>query len=102
MAHLKVFQPPRESNKRFRVDAGQPAVLSFKSYALRRKPGRIRSVLERARALHQNRQCPHCEHPTVEPLELEDGIRNRNNLPIPGTATLVGFHCLGCHAEWPA
>ena len=45
---------------------------------------------------------PDRSHPIVEPIELDNGILNRNRMPIPGTATLVGFHCHGCQREWPA
>ncbi|MFN0196818.1 MAG: hypothetical protein ACKVT0_08720 [Planctomycetaceae bacterium] len=56
----------------------------------------------RAKVLHTNRVCPYCRRATVEPIELNDGVLNRQRLPIPGTATLVGFHCQECDAEWPA
>ena len=58
--------------------------------------------LDRARSLRSNDRCPHCSRSLVKPLELDDAVRSRNNLPIPGTATLVGFHCDSCHWEWPA
>ena len=59
-------------------------------------------VLIRAQKIRDNRQCIDCGHPIVEPLELNDGCQNRNGMVIPGTATLVGFHCASCDAEWPA
>lgn len=57
-------------------------------------------VIRRARALFENRTCPSCNYPVVIPIELENGIRNRNGMVIPGTATLVGFRCRGCSHEW--
>ncbi|HUG18776.1 MAG TPA: hypothetical protein VMM56_07340 [Planctomycetaceae bacterium] len=59
-------------------------------------------VLIRAQTIRDNRQCIDCGHPIVELLELNDGTFNRNGMPIPGTATLVGFRCASCNAEWPA
>ena len=57
-------------------------------------------VITRARLLFDNRCCPTCGYPVVTPIELNDGQLSRNRLPIPGTATLVGFRCNGCDAEW--
>jgi hypothetical protein len=59
-------------------------------------------VVARAQALYENRTCPACDYPVVEPIELDDPILNRKGLPIPGTATLVGFRCRGCRTEWSA
>lgn len=58
-------------------------------------------VVTRAQTLRENRECRQCGHPVVEPVELNDADVNRNGLPIPGTATLVGFHCARCDREWP-
>ena len=80
-----------------------PRILPFHLYAPRMRNRRAGlNLVNRARVLHDNRCCPDCDDPMVEPLELEDGLFNRNSLPIPGTATIVGFHCQRCHAEWPA
>lgn len=59
-------------------------------------------VIERAATLRANCVCPACRRPGVEPIELNDAVLGRGNLPIPGTATLVGFRCNGCDTEWPA
>jgi len=61
----------------------------------------ILDVVTRAQMLRENRECPDCGHPVVEPVELNDAAHNLNGLPIPGTATLVGFHCTRCDREWP-
>ena len=61
----------------------------------------VLDVVTRAQMLRENRECPDCGHPVVEPVELNDGVHNQNGLPIPGTATLVGFHCTRCDREWP-
>ena len=38
----------------------------------------------------------------IEPIELQDAVISpKNRLPIPGTATIVGFHCNDCGTEWP-
>ncbi|MDC0273362.1 MAG: hypothetical protein P8M30_08170 [Planctomycetaceae bacterium] len=58
------------------------------------------SVLVRAQVIRENCQCPSCGHPVVEPVELNNAAPSKNGLPIPGTATLVGFHCCGCEQEW--
>lgn len=79
-----------------------PPILSYSAFRLRRRVPQTENVAGRAHLLHANRHCPYCGHPIVEPLELRDAALNRNRLPIPGTATLVGFHCHDCQAEWPA
>ena len=64
--------------------------------------GRFTAPVDRARIIRNNCQCPECGHQEVEPLELDDAIVNPNNrLPVPGTSTIVGFHCHGCGLEWP-
>ncbi|MEZ6061436.1 MAG: hypothetical protein R3C19_13915 [Planctomycetaceae bacterium] len=64
--------------------------------------GRMFAPVDRARIIHDNGQCPECSHTDVEPLELEDAlISPKSRLPIPGTATIVGFHCHHCGTEWP-
>lgn len=61
----------------------------------------VLDVVTRAQMLRENRECRQCGHPVVEPVELNDATHNQNGLPIPGTATLVGFHCTRCDREWP-
>lgn len=64
--------------------------------------GRLVPALERARILRQNSECPECSKPNVQPLELNDAlISQRSRLPVPGTATIIGFHCEDCGCEWP-
>jgi hypothetical protein len=58
--------------------------------------------VERARILFANRQCPKCQYPVVRPVELDDATIGRSGLPIPGTATLIGFECADCEKTWPA
>jgi len=104
MSHLKLYRPP-EGDRVFRFDTPEPTVLPFKPHfqnRLRTRPLEGEGQIARAKLLHENRTCPHCDRPMVEPLELDDAVYNQNGLPIPGTATLVGFHCLNCGSEWPA
>ena len=58
-------------------------------------------VLTRARALHENRCCPRCRRAGAVPLDLGDGDDRNAAMPVPGSATLVGFYCDACGAEWP-
>ena len=59
-------------------------------------------VLHRSRLLHQHRRCHECGRPTVQPVEKNDGVLGKNRLPVPGTSTVVGFHCDYCQSEWSA
>jgi len=64
--------------------------------------GRFMPAVDRARLIHQNGICPECGHNDIEPLELTDSVISpKNRLPVPGTATIVGFHCNDCSTEWP-
>ena len=64
--------------------------------------GRYVEPVERARLLSDNSVCPECDRANIEPLELADGVISpKSRLPIPGTATIVGFHCNECGTEWP-
>ena len=98
MGYVKLHQPHGLDHG----DAEEPRILPFHFYAGRLRGRNRMDLVSRARALHQNRRCQKCYQPRVEPLELDDAVLNRNGMPIPGTATLVGFHCLHCHSEWPA
>jgi hypothetical protein len=77
----------------------EPAILQFRLPAPKSSHVQM-DVITRARLLFENRTCPACGYAVVSPIELNDHLVNRNRLPIPGTATLVGFHCCGCGAEW--
>lgn len=102
MSRLRIFRGEESAVQRT-VKSWQdgPAVLSFQALADGHRRRR-NDPLHRARALRQNDCCPRCSRASVEPLELADALNGRNNMPIPGSATLVGFHCQGCHWEWPA
>lgn len=100
--NLRIYDPPADANEDVTaVDA--PATLPFRpSTRTTILSGRYTPPVERARVIHENDTCPECERHDVEPLELADGlISPRNRLPIPGTSTIVGFHCNDCGTEWP-
>ncbi|MFN5078617.1 MAG: hypothetical protein ACK5MO_23755 [Planctomyces sp.] len=64
--------------------------------------GRFTPTLRRARMIHANSQCCDCGGHDVEPMELDDaGVSFRNGAAVPGTATIIGFHCNDCGGEWP-
>ncbi len=102
MSQILLYQPqePALAGRRFRFDDAEPRILSFAAFAGHRR-SRVLNIVARARAIHANRTCPHCDHPVVMPLELENAVMNRSRMPIPGTATLVGFRCESCQSEWP-
>lgn len=97
MSHFRVVWPDEECSI---DDDGGPVMTAVVPFPeVRRRVPRMNMVV-RAQALFANRTCPHCSYPVVEPIELHDAAFDRAGLPIPGSATLVGFHCTGCDAEW--
>ncbi len=102
MSHLKLYAPVAGDAVDYpQGNDGEPLILSFTPRRGARLHNHVMDVIERSRILHRNRCCPNCNHPVVEPIELDDAVMSRNHLPIPGTATLVGFHCQACSCEWP-
>ncbi len=102
---LRLYTPPEEpavADQELR-DTDRPHVLRFRQRGARTViSGRFTHPADRARTIRDNRDCPECESVDVEPLELEDGlVSHRNHRPIPGTATIVGFHCSHCGIDWP-
>lgn len=96
MSHFRVLWPDD-------VEQGDDAEVATAVIPFAQPHRRLRPTLDavsRAQALYANRTCPFCEYPVVEPLELENAAIDSAGLPIPGTSTLVGFHCHGCDAEW--
>ncbi|MFP6761986.1 MAG: hypothetical protein VB858_00160 [Planctomycetaceae bacterium] len=82
-------------------DGYQPVLLNFQEWSDRLR-GHSQSQLHRARQIHANCECPECHAALIVPLVLNDGRREPSGEEVPGTATLVGFHCDICSAEWPA
>lgn len=83
-----------------------PVILKFPRIA-ERIAGRIgpdpqRDLLARARILHANRFCPECGRAAVVPVDAEPTVAFRDPTPVPGSGTLSGFQCDGCHHEWKA
>ena len=103
MSRLRILWPEGpQGEHHVDLEDGGPVTLSFKLHAERRPRWTVADLISRARVLHQNNRCPNCSHPVIEPIELADGVLNRSRMPIPGTATLVGFRCERCQVEWPA
>lgn len=75
-----------------------PCVLSFPAIASRM---RSQSPVDRARIEYRNQRCRKCGRVTVETVELDDALLDRRGIPIPGTATIVGFFCNACRHDWP-
>ncbi|MCH2201287.1 MAG: hypothetical protein MK102_04915 [Fuerstiella sp.] len=103
--HLRLFAPQEESvlTEQDVTDTDRPNILPFRrrSKAILIS-GRFTAPSDRARMIRNNCVCPECELTDVEPVELEDAVLSRHNhRPIPGTATIVGFHCNHCGKEWP-
>ena len=103
MSDLKVYWPEtvdEDFTDEVVMDDGNPAILRMSSFLV--ESDSKRDAVSRARAIRGNSCCPFCNKATVEPIELDDAtISPHSRLPVPGTATLVGFHCHSCEAEWP-
>lgn len=94
MSEYRVLWPDDVAHEE--VDA-EPVILQFR---VEPAVGDTMNIIQRARLLYDNRTCRTCGYPVVTPIELDDAQLNRNLRPVPGTATLVGFRCHGCRAEW--
>ncbi len=79
-----------------------PRILAFTPRNRIAAPYDRTDVVTRARLERRNRCCPQCGRVTVEAVEREDALLDRNCRAIPGTASLAGFFCNACHHEWPA
>ncbi len=104
MTDLKIFRPTEDDSETPVVETRE--ILPFDRGTTRIISGRVSPkrvrALNRARILFENQKCAYCGKATVEPLELDDAVVSRkNNRPIPGTASIVGFHCHSCNQEWP-
>ena len=100
MSRLSVYWPD-ETNCPENVN-DEARILPFpKRHQFAEMESQSMDVVTRARILYANRKCHECGYPVVEPIELQDSMTNLSGLAIPGTATLIGFHCCGCQNEWP-
>ncbi|MEQ9411244.1 MAG: hypothetical protein RIK87_26255 [Fuerstiella sp.] len=100
--HLRIYQPPSEVTPTDRL----PEERNVLPFSTRNRTtvisGRLMPPVDRARIISENSVCPECSKCDIEPLELQDAIISpKNRLPVPGTATIVGFHCNDCGTEWP-
>lgn len=77
-------------------------VLSWRIGHRNRLTGSYMEIVQRSRLLHAHRRCQKCGRPTVRPVVREDSQVGTNRLPVPGTGTVVGFHCDYCRKEWSA
>jgi hypothetical protein len=103
MIRLRVYRGPETVSRFSRTETadGQPDVIPLDVFLASRKRLAAETPLSRAKALHQNRFCRFCGHSAVTPVTLNDGQRDGSGQYVPGSATLVGFHCRRCRAEWP-
>lgn len=117
--HLRIYEPPADDAAHDATAASSEAeatpslealelatdrhIIPFESHKRTTIiSGRYVEPVERARLLSDNSVCPECEKSDIEPLELADAVISPGSrLPIPGTATIVGFHCNECGTEWP-
>lgn len=103
MSQLQLFRAESTASRDFRIaDEEVPVILAFRSLAGRSSLLNRQPSVTRAKTMRDNDRCPQCACADIEPLQLSDASIGRNNRPIPGTATLVGFHCRRCQCEWPA
>ena len=101
MSLVKLYSPGTRA-QRLATEESEPSIIPFARFVQRFGGQGPLETVARARIIRTNSRCPVCRHPVTEPIELNDGFISRNNLPIPGTATLVGFRCESCASEWPA
>lgn len=104
--NLRLFEPTDSAPELVPMTQGQdvfediiPIERARRSVVL---SGRFMPAADRAKLIHRNSECPECHKHDIEPLELDDALMSsRSRLPIPGTATIIGFHCNDCGSEWP-
>jgi len=99
MSELKLFRPQTDAFSGEPADVA-PVIYSISAFRLATRSADQQSTAARAQAIHANRTCRECGRTTVVPMEFQDAVLNRNLKPVPGTATLAGFACHGCGAEW--
>ena len=118
MSRLKIFRPDESLDEDYSADSSEPTILKFPQaddtvsqpasasqlFPVHRFRRYVASnndqTVERARLIHSNRTCPSCGRGNVEPITLQDAATNRTAHAIPGTSTIVGFHCCSCGSEW--
>ncbi len=93
MTTLRIYAPD--------VDADSDEATPIPFPAQHARDSAIR-VLQRSQRIAQNRKCPNCDSRSINTIELNDGLKDWCHYTVPGTASLVGFHCDVCATEWPA
>lgn len=94
MSQLTLFRPDSELD--------EPTILPFRIDRRQNGVSSPHFTVARAKAIHQNQSCPDCRSAAVDPIELNDGLYDRFGRRVPGTATVVAFHCNCCKHEWSA
>jgi predicted RNA-binding Zn-ribbon protein involved in translation (DUF1610 family) len=99
---LRLFSPTDEKTEAASDDTFEDIIPFERARRSIVFSARMVPPVARARLIHQNSECPDCGRHNIEPLELADSVISpRNRMPVPGTATIVGFHCNDCGIEWP-
>lgn len=101
---LSLYSPPETEcdDRPSEASGDEPVILSFPRLESRVRGSGTLNLLARSRLIHQNRCCPDCGRASVELIESERLLMNYDQMPIPGTGTLVGFRCGSCGNEWDA
>ncbi|MEZ6128152.1 MAG: hypothetical protein R3C59_05695 [Planctomycetaceae bacterium] len=101
--HIRIYEPPAEETQPEELFEPRDIIpLQSHNRTATIISGRFTAPVDRARIIHDNSHCPECSGMDIEPLELQDAVISpKSRLPIPGTATIVGFHCNDCSTEWP-
>ena len=97
MTMLKLYAPASDEPVTVPFPDPDPPVVPL---PVRLRRDSALSVLQRSRTIFKNRLCPHCRQSCVSTIELDDGLQDEWRFTVPGTASLVGFHCRNCGSEW--
>lgn len=96
---LSLYSPVEIAEADEPAGSNEPVILTFPRQG-KARGGSQRNVLERARMIYANRECPICSRAAVVPVDAEPALLSRNNMPVPGTSRLVGFECDSCGHAW--
>ena len=100
--HLRLYNPPAEPSESPEEFEPRDVIPLERNRTATIISGRFTAPVDRARIICDNSVCPECSGVDIQPLELQDAmISPKSRLPVPGTATIVGFHCNACSTEWP-
>tara|TARA_R110002072_G_scaffold146075_2_gene292821 strand:- start:793 stop:1146 length:354 start_codon:yes stop_codon:yes gene_type:complete len=111
MSDLKVYWPENDSavadalpTEMVETCNGrkEPEIYSFAEWVEKLRQPEPQRLALRAQRLNAHQTCPDCSRAGgVLPLMLNDGRMDGSGRLVPGSATLVGFHCETCSHEWP-